>query len=101
MTYDKPVFSTDDLPGRLLRVHRTLPANVKDLGALLQHARQDVYREVAAVLARDECFVKLTPSDGNFVSLRVDCVVLTTDEYEALCRTKFLEGVGYARRLLP
>lgn len=101
MKRDEPVFSSDGLPGRSLRVQRTLPANARDLGAQLHRARQDVIRETADRIGRDEHFVKLTPSDGVFVHLHVDCIVLTTDEYAELCREKFAQGLRHAQSFAP
>lgn len=96
-----PVFNSDDLPKRMLRVTHTLPANVKDVGAQMQYARQDILRRIADVIAKDDRFVKLVPSDGMFVHLNADFVVLTTDEYAELCREKFREGMQHATRFMP
>jgi hypothetical protein len=95
---DRTVFSTDDLPKRRLVVKATLATrSAINAEREIVILREQMVRQIAQKCVEHDDLVRIVP-DGPFVSLTVDCIVLTTDELADLMRRQFHAGLEHARQ---
>lgn len=95
------IFSTEDLPKRRIGVRQVISNRMNEnIGLQMQLTREKMFRMLSAQLAGDEQFVQMTATP-DFVTLDIDCIVLTQDELRALMQAQFKAGIQHAQGFLP
>jgi hypothetical protein len=95
------IFSTDDLPKRRLYLKQTLAnRNANDAGREISIMREQITKQIAQKCVENGELVSIVASD-MFVAVVADCIILTTDELDALMRKQFRAGIDHARNFMP
>lgn len=101
----KEVFNLADLPERRMTVRNLVALSEREqLGDAIDIARQQLSHLLAAKILKNGPFFSATPSvSGPYTSveIRVDCIVLTADEFVALKQGSFRQGVEHAQGFMP
>lgn len=101
----KEVFSLDDLPERRMTVRNLVALSEREqLGDAISIARQQLARMLAEkILEKGQVFSITGAQSGGHrtVEFRVDCIVLTADEFAALKQESFRQGVEHAQGFMP
>ncbi len=98
------ISDTNKLPGRRLSVRKVIALHQLECvdNALRIMERNMAEQLVATILEGVPFFNEISSTVGGraMVECRADCIVLTTDEYAALKRGAFKDGVMHAQGLM-
>ena len=95
------VFDIDELPERRLQIRKMISLNSHlNIGATISFVKQDMAQQLATKIIEGEPFFWSQGDNIANVSILeygADCIVMTREEFLALKRKSFTEGVEYSR----
>lgn len=99
------VFDINQLPGLRLSIRKMISLHpYMEIGEAVMRVQQDMARQLAVkILEREPFFWSRADKVAQFSTLEygADCIVMTTDEYAALKRETFKDGVKHAQGFMP
>ena len=99
------VFDTNQLPGRRLSIKKMISLHPHmDIGEAVRIAKRDMATQLATKMLEGEPFFwERGGKIEQFATLEygADCIVLTQEEYVALKRKAFADGLRHATGFIP
>lgn len=99
------IFDSNTLPERRLNVCKTVALHQhKDGHEFLRSAKYDMAMDLATKIIEDNTVFSVkayTVGGCSMLEYKLDCIVLTADEYARLTRVAFTNGVKHAQGFVP
>lgn len=95
------VFDMDRLPKRNFRAQQIIANRYAvAVGQQIEQARYRLSRQIAELCVKHNDLVEIV-TDGPFLKIQADCIVLTQEELADLMRKQFKAGLEHARGFMP
>lgn len=81
-----------DFPGSHLTIRAKIDMSMVDLGYVVHEQKWSMARQLAETIIKDNKFFREASYDNQYLDIRADCIVLTTEELERFALEQYRRG---------